>query len=93
MFQLGNMLLATPHYTELSTDYFFRHPSSVSALRADPPAPTRGEGRGVTAREIGCDNGLATIAATAAAQYHQSIPFPRRLGLAALRQHLADGRA
>ncbi|RJT35338.1 hypothetical protein D3242_07545 [Mesorhizobium jarvisii] len=22
------------------------HPSSVSALRADPPSPTRGEGRG-----------------------------------------------
>ncbi|RUW96816.1 hypothetical protein EOA27_38365, partial [Mesorhizobium sp. M2A.F.Ca.ET.037.01.1.1] len=25
------------------------HPSSVSALRADPPSPTRGEGRGATA--------------------------------------------
>ncbi|TIQ31046.1 MAG: hypothetical protein E5X48_28130 [Mesorhizobium sp.] len=25
------------------------HPSSVSALRADPPSPTRGEGKGVTA--------------------------------------------
>ncbi|RUU29217.1 MAG: hypothetical protein E5Y88_17330 [Mesorhizobium sp.] len=23
-----------------------QHPSSVSALRADPPSPTRGEGRG-----------------------------------------------
>ncbi|TJV67352.1 MAG: hypothetical protein E5Y18_01495 [Mesorhizobium sp.] len=23
---------------------FFQHPSSVSALRADPPSPTRGEG-------------------------------------------------
>ncbi|TGP23586.1 hypothetical protein EN827_13690 [Mesorhizobium sp. M1D.F.Ca.ET.184.01.1.1] len=28
---------------------FFQHPSSVSALRADPPSPTRGEGRGPTA--------------------------------------------
>ncbi|TIN06618.1 MAG: hypothetical protein E5Y14_27890 [Mesorhizobium sp.] len=26
--------------------HFFQHPSSVSALRADPPSPTRGEGRG-----------------------------------------------
>ncbi|RUV43871.1 MAG: hypothetical protein E5X33_23405 [Mesorhizobium sp.] len=25
------------------------HPSSVSALRADPPSPTRGEGKGATA--------------------------------------------
>ncbi|TIO56184.1 MAG: hypothetical protein E5X79_31840 [Mesorhizobium sp.] len=24
---------------------FFQHPSSVSALRADPPSPTRGEGK------------------------------------------------
>ncbi|TPN80800.1 hypothetical protein FJ987_22295 [Mesorhizobium sp. CU2] len=24
------------------------HPSSVSALRADPPSPTRGEGKGPT---------------------------------------------
>ncbi|RUW75117.1 hypothetical protein EOA29_29730 [Mesorhizobium sp. M1E.F.Ca.ET.063.01.1.1] len=24
----------------------FQHPSSVSALRADPPSPTRGEGGG-----------------------------------------------
>ncbi|RUX33793.1 hypothetical protein EOA23_04975 [Mesorhizobium sp. M2A.F.Ca.ET.042.01.1.1] len=24
------------------------HPSSVSALRADPPSPTRGEGRDIT---------------------------------------------
>ncbi|RWP59605.1 MAG: hypothetical protein EOR08_22875 [Mesorhizobium sp.] len=26
-----------------------QHPSSVSALRADPPSPTRGEGRGALA--------------------------------------------
>ncbi|TPK71223.1 hypothetical protein FJ930_16580 [Mesorhizobium sp. B2-4-15] len=29
--------------------HFFQHPSSVSALRADPPSPSRGEGKGVTA--------------------------------------------
>ncbi|RWO83270.1 MAG: hypothetical protein EOS18_06705 [Mesorhizobium sp.] len=27
------------------TSHSFQHPSSVSALRADPPSPTRGEGR------------------------------------------------
>ncbi|TGS28072.1 hypothetical protein EN823_15865 [bacterium M00.F.Ca.ET.180.01.1.1] len=26
------------------TSHSFQHPSSVSALRADPPSPTRGEG-------------------------------------------------
>ncbi|MUT20165.1 hypothetical protein GNX14_02920 [Mesorhizobium japonicum] len=26
----------------------FQHPSSVSALRADPPSPTRGEGKALT---------------------------------------------
>ncbi|RWP45758.1 MAG: hypothetical protein EOR06_30825 [Mesorhizobium sp.] len=26
-----------------------QHPSTVSALRADPPSPTRGEGKDVTA--------------------------------------------
>ncbi|TGR16497.1 hypothetical protein EN804_33795 [Mesorhizobium sp. M8A.F.Ca.ET.161.01.1.1] len=28
-----------------ATSRSFTHPSSVSALRADPPSPTRGEGR------------------------------------------------
>ncbi|TIL31062.1 MAG: hypothetical protein E5Y85_21815 [Mesorhizobium sp.] len=32
-----------------------QHPSTVSALRADPPSPTRGEGRG---RLTGCLTGL-----------------------------------
>ncbi|TJV06867.1 MAG: hypothetical protein E5Y35_22710 [Mesorhizobium sp.] len=27
------------------TSHSVQHPSSVSALRADPPSPTRGEGR------------------------------------------------
>ncbi|RVD35306.1 hypothetical protein EN741_28165, partial [Mesorhizobium sp. M4B.F.Ca.ET.019.03.1.1] len=29
------------------TSHSFQHPSTVSALRADPPSPTRGEGKGV----------------------------------------------
>jgi hypothetical protein len=29
----------------IATFHFLRHPSSVSALRADPPSPTRGEGQ------------------------------------------------
>ncbi|RWK54473.1 MAG: hypothetical protein EOR48_16810 [Mesorhizobium sp.] len=28
-----------------ATPHFFQHPSTVSALRADPPSPTRGEGK------------------------------------------------
>ncbi|RWM21592.1 MAG: hypothetical protein E5Y01_17460 [Mesorhizobium sp.] len=28
--------------------HFFQHPSIVSALRADPPSPTRGEGEAAT---------------------------------------------
>ncbi|RWE29830.1 MAG: hypothetical protein EOS78_29250 [Mesorhizobium sp.] len=31
--------------TKPATSRSFTHPSSVSALRADPPSPTRGEGR------------------------------------------------
>ncbi|RWC04561.1 MAG: hypothetical protein EOS07_05390 [Mesorhizobium sp.] len=31
------------------TSHSFQHPSSVSALRADPPSPTRGEGRSAAA--------------------------------------------
>ncbi|RUW24005.1 hypothetical protein EOA38_29410 [Mesorhizobium sp. M1E.F.Ca.ET.041.01.1.1] len=31
---------------------FFQHPSSVSALRADPPSPTRGEGKGASASKM-----------------------------------------
>ncbi|MUT23865.1 hypothetical protein GNX14_22110 [Mesorhizobium japonicum] len=31
---------------DLFTLRFVAHPSSVSALRADPPSPTRGEGGG-----------------------------------------------
>ncbi|RVD69425.1 hypothetical protein EN751_26080 [Mesorhizobium sp. M4A.F.Ca.ET.029.04.2.1] len=41
-----------------------RHPSSVSALRADPPSPTRGEGRTwrrrlcqLPASAMGCEAG------------------------------------
>ncbi|RUW29384.1 MAG: hypothetical protein EOS38_18455 [Mesorhizobium sp.] len=30
---------------------FFQHPSSVSALRADPPSPTRGEGKALMRSE------------------------------------------
>ncbi|RWN50995.1 MAG: hypothetical protein EOS04_17360 [Mesorhizobium sp.] len=36
-----------PHLTHgdgSASPHFFQHPSSVSALRADPPSPTRGEG-------------------------------------------------
>ncbi|TIL82889.1 MAG: hypothetical protein E5Y76_03100 [Mesorhizobium sp.] len=29
----------------IPTLHFFQHPSSVLALRADPPSPTRGEGK------------------------------------------------
>ncbi|RWP41373.1 MAG: hypothetical protein EOR04_14930 [Mesorhizobium sp.] len=29
-----------------------QHPSSVSALRADPPSPTRGEGRDARAEQF-----------------------------------------
>ncbi|RUT98072.1 hypothetical protein EOD23_27545 [Mesorhizobium sp. USDA-HM6] len=32
--------------------YSGQHPSTVSALRADPPSPTRGEGRGLSAPPV-----------------------------------------
>ncbi|RWP62869.1 MAG: hypothetical protein EOR07_19650 [Mesorhizobium sp.] len=32
------------NFLNLFSPRFFQHPSSVSALRADPPSPTRGEG-------------------------------------------------
>ncbi|RWO29444.1 MAG: hypothetical protein EOS08_13385 [Mesorhizobium sp.] len=34
---------------EHQPSHSFQHPSSVSALRADPPSPTRGEGRSAAA--------------------------------------------
>ncbi|RWP30898.1 MAG: hypothetical protein EOR03_23900 [Mesorhizobium sp.] len=37
----------------IPTLHFFQHPSSVSALRADPPSPTtRGEGRDARAMRL-----------------------------------------
>ncbi|RUU30956.1 MAG: hypothetical protein EOS21_09635 [Mesorhizobium sp.] len=33
--------------------HFVQHPSSVSALRADPPSPTGGEGKGCCRQERG----------------------------------------
>ncbi|RWQ55652.1 MAG: hypothetical protein EOS84_10465 [Mesorhizobium sp.] len=50
MFQLDEYLCLRPRLNTGSmvrspTPHFFQHPSSVSALRADPPSPTRGEGR------------------------------------------------
>ncbi|AZO32918.1 hypothetical protein EJ071_27840 [Mesorhizobium sp. M1B.F.Ca.ET.045.04.1.1] len=33
--------------SSLALPHSVAHPSSVSALRADPPSPTRGEGKGL----------------------------------------------
>ncbi|TIS52602.1 MAG: hypothetical protein E5W93_16905 [Mesorhizobium sp.] len=33
-----------------ATSHSFQHPSTVSALRADPPSPTRGEEKGANGR-------------------------------------------
>ncbi|RWE93977.1 MAG: hypothetical protein EOS43_27895 [Mesorhizobium sp.] len=42
-----------------------QHPSTVSALRADPPSPTRGEGKARGGQREKCRQGLIT-------------PWPRR---------------
>ncbi|RWC67035.1 MAG: hypothetical protein EOS30_29260 [Mesorhizobium sp.] len=45
VFQLDAYLYQVACSRELSMSRSFTHPSTVSALRADPPSPTRGEGR------------------------------------------------
>ncbi|TIM47586.1 MAG: hypothetical protein E5Y55_06905 [Mesorhizobium sp.] len=42
----GSLPRSRKHFNFLNffSPRFFQHPSSVSALRADPPSPTRGEG-------------------------------------------------
>ncbi|TIW18552.1 MAG: hypothetical protein E5V65_12575, partial [Mesorhizobium sp.] len=43
------------------------HPSSVSALRADPPSPTRGEGKGVSHPKYSCSGVTSRLPARSAA--------------------------
>ncbi|RWB54530.1 MAG: hypothetical protein EOQ47_18775 [Mesorhizobium sp.] len=45
MLQLGGDVHYQLRWWKSPAPRFFQHPSSVSALRADPPSPTRGEGR------------------------------------------------
>ncbi|TPK01357.1 hypothetical protein FJ489_02080 [Mesorhizobium sp. B2-5-12] len=45
MFQLGATSTATEPNQKIPTPHSVTHPSTVSALRADPPSPTRGEGK------------------------------------------------
>ncbi|RUX43356.1 MAG: hypothetical protein EOS58_23975 [Mesorhizobium sp.] len=55
----GSLPLECKRFKSLNllTSRFFQHPSSVSALRADPPSPTRGEGK-ASAQSFGLSSRL-----------------------------------
>ncbi|AZO70735.1 MAG: hypothetical protein EOQ32_15810 [Mesorhizobium sp.] len=70
-------------YGDRSPPHSFQHPSSVSALRADPPSPTRGEGKAchLTTPALACScrspqRGAASRCRTTTAFPTSSTPHP-----------------